>query len=153
MYIPFFLAGLVVVIPGMIIVANLATYREIINYAVELSYAMGHPHVLATLGAIVIFCLVIHNTIPKDDRKQKLIRILIGWLIIVSLLIAFPAAAFYFLRSPTDLATASIIKTTILTGLFFLFFAVLIFFLLLLYQLISTRERFSEKIKPLVICI
>jgi len=151
MYIPFILAGLVVIIPGMIIVTKLAAYREITNYAVELSYAMGHPHALATLGATVIFCLVIHNTIPKDDRKQKLIRILIGWLIIASLLIAFPAAAFYFLRSPTDLVTASIIKTTILTGLFFLFFAVLIFLVLLLYQLISTRERFSEKIKPLVI--
>ncbi|MHA2429809.1 MAG: hypothetical protein ACXACC_02130 [Promethearchaeota archaeon] len=145
MYIPFFLAGLVVVIPGMIIVANLEAYRDPTNYDVELSYAIGHPHTLITLGAIVIFCLIIHNILPKNK-----IRKIIGWSVIISLLISFPTVSFYFLRSPTDTVMANALKHIILSGLFILFADVLIFLGLIIYQLVKNRENFAEKIIALV---
>jgi len=146
MFVPFFLAGLIVVLPGMFIVADLEAYRNPSNYVVERIFATGHPHILITLGAIVVFCLIIHNLIPKN-----LVRKIIGWLLLASLLLAFPAAAFYFLRSPADVAGELILKFIILGGLFLLFFDVLLFLGLIVYQAISTREKFSEKIIPLII--
>ena len=55
MFTPFFLAGIIVVIPGLVIVADLDAYRDISNYVVERNFATGHPHILITLGAIVVF--------------------------------------------------------------------------------------------------
>jgi len=144
MFVPFFLAGLIVVIPGMLIVANLEEYRA--NPDVERSFAFGHPHVLITLGAIVVFCLIIHNMIPKN-KLQKIF----GWTLFASLMITFPAAAFYFLRSPTDVAGELALKFIILGGLFLLFADVLLFVGLVVYQAIFKREKFSENIIPLVI--
>ncbi|KKL98161.1 hypothetical protein LCGC14_1827210 [marine sediment metagenome] len=95
MFIPFFLAGFVVVIPGLVVVADLDAYRNITNYSVERTFATGHPHILITLGAITIFCLLIHTMIPRNK-----IRKFIGWSVIASQLLAFPISAFYFLRSP-----------------------------------------------------
>jgi len=146
MFIPFFLAGLTVVLPGMFIVADLEAYRNPSNYVVERNFATGHPHTLITLGAIVVFCLIIHNLIPKN-----VLRKIIGWTLFASLLLAFPAAAFYFLRSPTDAAGESILKFIILGGLFLLFFDVLLFLGLIVYQAIFKREKFFENIIPLVI--
>ena len=144
-YITFFLAGLVVVIPGLIIVADLVTYRDLINRGVERTFATGHPHMLITLGAITIFCLIIHSMIPKNR-----IRKIIGWSVIASMLISFPIAAFYFLRSPFDALMARALRDIILTGLFILFADVLIFLGLILYQSIKRREKLSESIIPLV---
>ena len=146
MFVPFFLAGLIVVIPGMIIVADLDAYRDPSNYVVERNFATGHPHILITLGAIVVFCLIIHNMIPKN-----VLRKIFGWSLLASLLIAFPAAAFYFLRSPTDAAGELVLKYMILGGLFLLFFDVLLFLGLIAHQAMFKRERFSENIIPLVI--
>jgi hypothetical protein len=145
MYIPFFLAGLVVVIPGLVIVADLAGYRAVINYGVERTFATGHPHILITLGAITIFSLLIHNLVPKNR-----IRKIVGWTVIASLLISFPVAAFYFLRSPFDTLMARALRDIILTGLFILFADVLIFLGLVIHQAIKNREKFSEQIIPLV---
>jgi len=144
MFVPFFLAGLIVVIPGMLIVANLEAYRA--NPDVESSFAFGHPHVLITLGAIVVFCLILHNMIPKN-----ILRKVFGWTLFASLLIIFPAAAFYFLRSPTDVAGELALKFTILGGLFLLFVDLLLFVGLVVYHAIFKREKFSENIIPLVI--
>jgi hypothetical protein len=144
-YITFFLAGLVVVIPGLIIVADLVTYRDLINRGVERTFATGHPHMLITLGAITIFCLIIHSMIPKNR-----IRKIIGWSVIASMLISFPVAAFYFLRSPFDVLMARALRDVILSGLFILFADVLIFLGLILYQSIKKREKLSERIIPLV---
>ncbi|MHA1486318.1 MAG: hypothetical protein ACTSSC_04000, partial [Promethearchaeota archaeon] len=146
MFTPFFLAGIIVVIPGLVIVADLDAYRDISNYVVERNFATGHPHILITLGAIVVFCLIIHNMIPKN-----ILRKIIGWSLFASLLLAFPAAAFYFLRSPTDATGELFLKYLILGGLFLLFFDVLLFLGLIIYQTIFKREKFSEKIIPLVI--
>ena len=146
MFIPFFLAGLIVVIPGMFIVGDLEAYRAPSNYGVERNFATGHPHILITLGAIVVFCLIIHNLIPKN-----ILRKIMGWTLFASLLLAFPAAAFYFLRSPTDVIGELLLKYIVLGGLFLLFFDVLLFLGLIVYQAISTREKFSEKIIPLII--
>jgi hypothetical protein len=145
MYLPFFLSGLVVVIPGLVIVAILSAYRAAINYGVERTFATGHPHILITLGAITIFCLIIHNMVPKNK-----IRKIIGWSLIASLFIAFPIAAFYFLRSPFDTLMARALRDIILTGLFILFADVLLFLALILYQSIKSGEKFSEDIIPLV---
>jgi len=144
MFVPFFLAGLIVVIPGMLIVANLEAYRA--NPDVESSFAFGHPHVLITLGAIVVFCLILHNMIPKN-----ILRKVFGWTLFASLLIIFPAAAFYFLRSPTDVAGELALKFTILGGLFLLFVDLLLFVGLVVYHAIFKREKFSENIIPLII--
>jgi len=144
MFVPFFLAGLIVVIPGMLIVANLEEYRA--NLDVERSFAFGHPHVLITLGAIVVFCLIIHNMIPKNKLRK-----VFGWTLFASLIIAFSAAAFYFLRSPTDVAGELALKFIILGGLFLLFVDVLLFVGLVVYQAIFKREKISENIIPLVI--
>ena len=144
MFVPFFLAGLIVVIPGMLIVANLEEYRA--NLDVERSFAFGHPHVLITLRAIVVFCLIIHNMIPKNKLRK-----VFGWTLFASLIIAFSAAAFYFLRSPTDVAGELALKFTILGGLFLLFVDVLLFVGLVVYQAIFKREKISENIIPLVI--
>lgn len=146
MFTPFFLAGIIVVIPGLVIVADLDAYRDISNYVVERNFATGHPHILITLGAIVVFCLIIHNMIPKN-----ILRKIIGWSLFASLLLAFPAAAFYFLRSPTDATGELFLKYLILGGLFLLFFDVLLFLGLIVYQVIFKREKFSENIIPLVI--
>jgi len=146
MFIPFFLAGIIVVIPGMVIVADLEAYRDISNYVVERNFATGHPHILITLGAIVVFCLIIHNLIPKN-----IVRKIIGWSLFASMLLAFPAAAFYFLRSATDAAGELVLKYVILGGLFLLFFDVLLFLGLIVYQAIFKREKFFENIVPLVI--
>jgi len=146
MFIPFFLAGLIVVLPGMFIVADLEAYRNPSNYVVERNFATGHPHILITLGAIVVFCLIIHNMIPKN-----VLRKIIGWSLFASMLLAFPAAAFYFLRSPTDAAGELVLKYMILGGLFLLFFDILLFLGLIVYQAIFKREKFAEKIIPLVI--
>ena len=145
MYIPFFIAGLVVVIPGLVIVADLAAYREISNQAVELSFAMGHPHILATLGAIVIFTLVVHNTIPKGIPRDA-----IGLLITVGSIITFSAAPFYFLRSATDSLAHDFLKSMILVGLFIILTALIIFIILLIHQLLTNREKLAENIIPLV---
>lgn len=146
MFIPFFLAGLIVVLPGMFVVADLDAYRDISNYTVERNFATGHPHILITLGAIVVFCLIIHNLIPKNKLRK-----IFGWSLFASMLLAFPAAAFYFLRSPTDVAGELILKFIILGGLFLLFFDVLLFLGFIVHQAIVKRERFSENIIPLVI--
>ena len=146
MFIPFFLAGLIVVIPGMVIVGDLDAYRNPSNFIVERNFATGHPHILITLGAIVIFCLIIHNLIPKN-----LLRKIIGWSLFASMLLAFPASTFYFLRSPTDAAGELILKSIILGGLFLLFFDILLFLGLIVHQAIFKREKFSENIIPLVI--
>jgi len=146
MFVPFFLAGLIVVIPGMVIVADLAAYRDSSNVTVERNFATGHPHILITLGAIVVFCLIIHNMIPKNKLRK-----MFGWSLFASLMIAFPAAAFYFLRSPTDAAGELALKFMILGGLFLLFADLLIFVGLVVYQAIFKREKFSENIIPLVI--
>ena len=146
MFVPFFLAGIIVVIPGMVIVADLETYRDLSNYVVERNFATGHPHILITLGAIVVFCLIIHNLIPKN-----ILRKIIGWSLFASMLLAFPAAAFYFLRSPTDAAGELVLKSIILGGLFLLFFDVLLFLGLIVYQTTFKREKLSENIIPLVI--
>jgi hypothetical protein len=146
MFVPFFLAGLIVVIPGMVIVADLAAYRDPFNVTVERNFATGHPHILITLGAIVVFSIIIHNLIPKNKLRK-----IIGWTLFASQMIAFPAAAFYFLRSPTDAAGELFLKFMILGGLFLLFFDVLLFLGLIVYQAIVKRERFSENIIPLVI--
>ena len=145
MFVPFFLAGIIVVIPGMFIVGDLEAYRDPSNYVVERNFATGHPHILITLGAIVVFCLIIHNLIGKN-----LLRKVFGWTLFASLMIAFPAAAFYFLRSPTDATGELVLKFVILGGLFLLFFDVLLFLGLVVYQAIFKREKFSEKIIPLV---
>ena len=144
MFVPFFLAGLIVVIPGMVIVADLEAYRA--NYAVERSFATGHPHILIALGAIVVLCIIIHNMLPKN-----VVRKIFGWSLLASLLLTFPAAAFYFLRSPTDATGELVLKYLILGGLFLLFFDVLLFLGLIVYQAIFKREKFSENIIPLVI--
>jgi hypothetical protein len=146
MFIPFFLAGLIVVLPGMFVVADLEAYRNPSNYIVERNFATGHPHTLITLGAIVVFCLIIHNMIPKNKLRK-----IIGWTLLASMLLTFPAAAFYFLRSPTDATGELVLKFIILGGLFLLFFDVLLFLGLIVYQAIFKREKVSEKIIPLVI--
>jgi len=146
MFVPYFLAGLIVVIPGMFIVADLEAYRDPSNYTVERNFATGHPHTLITLGAIVIFCLILHNMIPKNKLRK-----IFGWTLFASLMITFPAAAFYFLRSPTDIAGEFALKFMILGGLFLLFADVLLFVGLVVYQAIKKREKFSESIIPLVI--
>ncbi len=146
MFIPFFLAGIIVVIPGMIIVGDLDAYRAPSNYIVERNFATGHPHILITLGAIVVFCLILHNMIPKN-----ILRKIIGWSLFASMVLAFPAAAFYFLRSPTDATGELVLKYIILGGLFLLFFDVLLFLGLIVYQVIFKQEKFSENIIPLVI--
>ena len=145
MFIPFFLAGIIVVIPGMIIVGDLEAYRSPSNYVVERNFATGHPHILITLGAVVVFCLIIHNLIPKN-----VLRKIIGWSLFASLILAFPAAAFYFLRSPTDAAGELVLKSIILGGLFLLFCDVLLFLGLIVYQVLFKIEKFSENIIPLV---
>ena len=109
MFIPFFLAGFVVVIPGLFIVADLEAYRSVFNYVVEREFASGHPHTLITLGAITVFCIILHNLVPKNK-----LRVILGWLIIASQLITFPATALYFLRSPTDIFAQTILKSFIL---------------------------------------
>jgi len=144
MFVTFFLAGLVVVLPGMFIVADLDAYR--LNYAIERTFATGHPHILITLGAIVVFSIIIHNLIPKNKLRK-----IIGWTLFASQMIAFPAAAFYFLRSPTDAIGELVLKFMILGGLFLLFFDVLLFLGLIVHQAIFKREKFSENIIPLVI--
>jgi len=146
MFIPFFLAGLIVVIPGMIIVADLEAYRNFLNYPVERTFASGHPHVLITLGAIVVFCIIIHNMIPKNKLRK-----VFGWTLFASLLIVFPTAAFYFLRSPFDITGELVLRSIILSGLFLLFFNMLLFVGSVAYQAIFKREKFSENIIPLVI--
>ncbi len=146
MFVPFFLAGIIVIIPGMVVVADLEAYRDISNYVVERNFATGHPHILITLGAIVVFCLIIHNMIPKN-----ILRKIIGWSLFASMLLAFPTAAFYFLRAPTDAAGGLVLKYIILGGLFLLFFDVLLFLGLIVYQTIFKREKFAENIIPLVI--
>ncbi|MHA1915384.1 MAG: hypothetical protein ACW986_10110 [Promethearchaeota archaeon] len=150
MFIPFFLAGFVVVIPGLVIVADLDAYRELLNYPVEKSFATGHPHILATLGAITIFCLLVHNLTSTQNKFEKIMRKIIGWSLIASQLIAFPVAAFYFLRSPLDTTTEAAMRHVILSGLFILLAAVLFYFALIIYHLIKNRDKFSEEIIPLV---
>ena len=146
MFIPFFLAGIIVVIPGMIIVGDLDAYRAPSNYIVERNFATGHPHILITLGAIIVFCLILHNMIPKNKLRK-----IIGWSLFASMVLAFPAAAFYFLRSPTDATGELVLKYIILGGLFLLFFDILLFLALIVHQAIFNREKFSENIVPLVI--
>ncbi|MHA2399062.1 MAG: hypothetical protein ACXADU_09255 [Promethearchaeota archaeon] len=150
MFIPFFLAGFVVVIPGLVIVADLEAYRELLNYPVEKSFATGHPHILVTLGAITIFCLLVHNLTTRQNKFEKLIRKIIGWSIIASQLIVFPIAAFYFLRSPVNTAGESAMRHIILSGLLILFVGVISYFALIIFHLIKNREKFSEEIFPLV---
>jgi hypothetical protein len=145
MYIPSFVAGLVVVIPGLIIVANLESYRDIFNRRVEESFATGHPHILITLGAITVFCLIVHSLIPKNKTRK-----IFGWSLVLSQLIVFSIAPFFFLRSPYNLTVESALMHTILTGLFILFADMLIFLGIVLYQAIKNREKFSERIIPLV---
>ncbi len=146
MFIPFFLAGIIVVIPGLLIVADLDAYRNILNYPVERNFATGHPHVLITLGALTVFSMIIHNMVPKNKLRK-----IFGWILFASLLIIFPASAFYFLRSPFDAVGESILRQIIFTGFFLLLFEVLLFLGLFLYQAIFKREKFSEDIAPFVI--
>jgi hypothetical protein len=145
MFIPYFLAGIIVVIPGMFIVADLEAYRDPSNYLVERNFATGHPHVLITLGGIVVFCLILHSMLERN-----LLRKIMGWLVFVSQMLTFPAAAFYFLRAPTDVIGEQILKMIILGGLFLLFAVVLIFVGLVIYQAILKREKFGEELIPLV---
>jgi hypothetical protein len=144
MYIPFFLAGFVVVIPGLVIEADLEAYRSVFNYAVEREFASGHPHTLITLGAIVVFCMILYNIIPKNR-----LRIILGWSIIAGQLITFPAAGLYFLRSPTDIVTQTILKSFVLAGLFLLFAVLVIYLGFMVYLLISNREKVAENVGPL----
>ncbi|MHA2124124.1 MAG: hypothetical protein ACW99E_02345 [Promethearchaeota archaeon] len=150
MFIPFFLAGFVVVIPGLAIVADLGSYRELLNYPVEKSFATGHPHILITLGAITIFCLLIHNTISYKTVFGRRIRKIIGWSLIVNQFTAFPVAAFYFLRSPTNASIEVAMRHIIISSLFILLADVLIYFGLIVYNLLKDRKSFSETIIPLV---
>jgi hypothetical protein len=146
MLVTFFLAGFIVIIPGMVIVANLEAYRNILNYPVERNFATGHPHVLITLGAIVVFSIIIHNLIPKNK-----IRKIIGWILFASQLIVFPTAAFYFLRDPLDTVAESALTHIIIGGLILLFVDVLLFLGLIIHQAIFKREKLSEDIIPFVI--
>jgi hypothetical protein len=145
MFIPFILAGLVVVIPGLVIVSDLEAYRDIFNRPVEESFATGHPHILITLGAITIFCLIVHNLIPKNR-----IRKIIGWSLIASQLIVFPIAPLYFLRSPINYSLEAALRHIILSGLFLLFAVLIIYIGLIVYYTIKKREKFSEKIIPFI---
>jgi hypothetical protein len=150
MFIPFFLAGFVVVIPGLAVVANLDAYRELLNYPVEKSFATGHPHILITLGAITIFCLLVHNLISNETTFGKKIRNIVGWSLIISQLSAFPVAAFYFLRAPINASVEVAMRHVIISSLFILFADVLIYFGLIMYQLVKNRRYFSENIVSLV---
>ena len=146
MFVTYFLAGFIVVIPGMLIVTDLETYRNILNYPVERNFATGHPHVLITLGAIVVFSIIIHNLIPKNKMRK-----IIGWILLASQLIIFPTAAFYFLRDPLDTVVESALAHIIIGGLVLLFVDLLLFLGLTLHQAIFKREKFSEDINPFVI--
>ena len=147
MFITFFLAGIIVVIPGMIIVANLEAYRNlVINYTVERNFATGHPHVLITLGAIVVFSIIIHNMIPKNRLRK-----LIGWTLFAGLFVVFPASAFFFLRSPSDVATETALTHIIFSGFFILLFDIFLLLVLFIYQLIFKRKKLSDDIIPFVI--
>jgi hypothetical protein len=146
MFVTYFLAGFIVVIPGMLIVTDLETYRNILNYPVERNFATGHPHVLITLGAIVVFSIIIHNLIPKNKMRK-----IIGWILLASQLIIFPTAAFYFLRDPLDTVVESALAHIIIGGLVLLFVDLLLFLGLTLHQAIFKRENFSEDINPFVI--
>ena len=146
MFITYFLSGFIVVIPGMLIVTDLETYRLPSNYTVERNFATGHPHVLITLGAILVFSIIIHNMVPKNRLRK-----LFGWTLFASLFIIFPAAAFYFLRSPSDVASETALTHIIFGGFFLLFFDLLLFLALFVYQAIFKREKFSEDIVPFVI--
>jgi hypothetical protein len=146
MFIPYILAGFIVVIPGLFIVANLEAYRDPLNYVVERNFATGHPHVLITLGAIVVFSVILHDRVPKS-----LFRKILGWVILVSQILIFTPTAFYFLRSPTDIAGESFLKAIILGGLFLLFTVVLIFVVLVIYQATFKRDKFSGELIPHVI--
>jgi hypothetical protein len=84
--------------------------------------------------------------IPKN-----LFRKILGWVIFVSQILTFTPTAFYFLRSPTDIAAESIMKAIILGGLFLLFAVVLIFVILVIYQAIFKRDKFGGELTPLVI--
>ncbi|MHA2036349.1 MAG: hypothetical protein ACW98X_07935 [Promethearchaeota archaeon] len=150
MFIPFFLAGFVVVIPGLVIVSDLEAYRDIFNYPVERSFATGHPHILVTLGAITIFCLVAHNLISKDTILGKRMRKIVGWSLIVSQLSAFPIAAFYFLRSPYNSTIEVAMRHIIISSLFILFADVLIYLGLIIYQSLKNRKSFSEDLVSFV---
>ncbi len=146
MFIPFFLAGIIVVIPGLLIVADLDAYRLPANYTVERNFATGHPHVLITLGALTVFSMIIHNMVPKNKLRK-----IFGWILFASLLIIFPASAFYFLRSPFDAVGESILRQIIFTGFFLLLFEVLLFVALIIHQAIFKRKKFSEDIIPFVL--
>lgn len=149
MYIPFFLAVFVVVIPGLVIASDLEAYRLPLNYDVEKSFATGHPHTLITLGAITIFCLLLHNLISRNSGFGNRMRKITGWLIIATELISFPLAAFYFLRPPGNIALQTAMMHMIISGLFLLFADVLIYFGLIIYQAIKESKSFSEEIIPL----
>jgi len=146
MFITFFLAGFIVVIPGMLIVTDLEAYRHLLNRPVERNFATGHPHVLITLGAIVVFSIIIHNMVPKNRLRK-----IFGWTLFASLFIIFPAAAFYFLRSPFDVASETALTHIIFGGFFLLLFDLLLFLVLFVYQARFKREKFLEDIIPFVI--
>ncbi len=146
MFITYFLSGFIIVIPGLLIVTDLEAYRNILNYPVERNFATGHPHVLITLGAIVVFSIIIHNMVPKNKLRK-----VFGWTLFASLFIVFPAAAFFFLRSPLDVAGETTLTHIIFGGFFLLFFDLLLFLALFVYQAIFKREKFSEDIIPFVI--
>jgi hypothetical protein len=82
--------------------------------------------------------------IPKN-----LVRKVKGWSLLASLFIAFPIAGFYFLRNPTNDAMETAFMHIILSGLFLLYTNLIIYLGLVVYNLISKREQFSEKLKPL----
>ncbi|MHA2390729.1 MAG: hypothetical protein ACXAEX_02070 [Promethearchaeota archaeon] len=150
MYNPFFLAGFIVVIPGLVIVSDLEAYRLPANYDVEKSFATGHPHILITLGAITILCLLIHNLISNETTFGMKMRKIIGWSLIVCQLTAFPVAAFYFLRSPSNLSIEVAMRHIIISALFILFADVLLYFGKIIYQLVKNKKGFSENLVPLV---
>jgi len=145
MYLPFILAGLVVVIPGLFIVADLDNYRDISNRLVERNFATGHPHSLITLAAITVFCLLVNDLLPKNIWRK-----IIGWTLIASQLITFPTAALYYFRDPTNYTLGTAYKHIILSGLFLLLIDILIYVVLLVRQTIIKREWVKENIKPFI---
>jgi hypothetical protein len=118
-YFLFLFVNATVSIPGIYVGINLDLYRSLEYEQLELSFIIGHWHILGTILATILMLLAI-DYFNIQGRQRKIV----GWILLIGSIVGFTGTTSYILRPPpTDLHWLLFVITIIGMWLLFIGFA------------------------------
>ncbi|MHA1771806.1 MAG: hypothetical protein ACTSYL_07735 [Candidatus Thorarchaeota archaeon] len=132
LYFMFMWVNVVVTAPGIYLAFNLEYFRTI-DFAIELTIAIGHWHVLATLTAVIALLLAFDYLNVKGVARQ-----IIGWSLLIASIVAFFFADAYMFEQELGIPR-SIASFGIDIGLILLIAGIGLFCVYMLSELIRGR--------------